>query len=249
MQTDVNRPGARRARPGQSLLRAVLPLVLISLACAFLSDRGTPDAATPTTTSEDVLTFLAPLYTVSLNPGESIAGTSMTYAGKDGDTYNVTLDGLAAAKRVGDSFAWKGIIAPGVHGEYDLRISPTFSGERLLAGGPVRITVLNPSPVELPGSAAVPEGWLHFERITVERSVARGEQILGTTLVYEGQSEQGAQLSGTEGYPYRARGDSLIWTGRLRGNAIVRLNLRVSAFSSDRLSLLGTAELWVDAQQ
>ena len=78
---------------------------------------------------------------------------------------------------------------------------------------------------------------------------AKGAQVPGTTLVYEGEQDQGAELSGTNGYPYRALGDSLIWIGRLRGNVIVRYSLRVAALSENSLRLLGTAELWITPAQ
>jgi hypothetical protein len=72
-----------------------------------------------------------------------------------------------------------------------------------------------------------------------------GQTIPGTTLVYAGETDQGAAFSGTAQYPYRALGDSLIWLGQLRGNVYVRHNLRVVTYSANSLTLGGTAEIWV----
>ncbi|MDX1617007.1 MAG: hypothetical protein R3300_22060 [Candidatus Promineifilaceae bacterium] len=226
------------------LLMLLAPLMLAVLSCAFLTELEAP---TPTAEPvvEDAVKFLVPLYTTSLAPGESVPGTQMTFVSRQGDTYNVTIDGLAAAKRVGDSFAWRGVIAPGVVADFNLRISPTFRGDSLLAGGPVEISVLNPAPVELPPTAVPVDVRLHFSKIAVENSVAIGERIPGTTLIFAGRTEQGAELTGTSGYPYRALGDSLIWTGRLRGDVVVRYSLRVAGLDEDHLRVLGTAELWI----
>lgn len=221
-------------------------LAIASLACAFLSfgnsDAGpTPDAPP----SSEVLSYLVPLYSVTLEPGKNVPMTQMAYVGREGDQYNVTIDGLSAVKRIGDSFIWRGIIAPGVVATYRLRISPTFLSDNLLVGGPVELAVLNPVPVELPNVAVANSAPIHFTNVPVDITVAKGEQLPGTTLVYEGEADQGAELSGTNGYPYRARGDSLIWSGRLRGNVVVRHSLRVVDVSDGSLRLIGTAELWI----
>lgn len=224
----------------------VLLLALASAACAFLPGESPSDLVSPTPPSEDILTFVVPLYRTTLAEGESVAGTQMTYLGRSGDTYNVTIDGLQATKRIGDSFSWKGVIAPGVVARYSLRLSPTFITNDLLVAGPVELIVLNPIPVELDNSILNSDALLYFSEIGVDQTVPKGGRVLGTSLVFEGDSDQGAQLSGTRGFPYREVGDSLIWTGRLRGSATVRYSLRVASVSAESMRLLGTAELWVD---
>jgi hypothetical protein len=79
----------------------------------------------------------------------------------------------------------------------------------------------------------------------IAQSVAVGQTIPGTTLVYAGETDQGAAFTGTSQYPYRALADSLVWLGQLRNNVYVRHNLRVVAFNANSLSLAGTAEVWV----
>lgn len=220
-------------------------LLTISLACAFLPENTTSTPSINEPPVSEVLSFLVPIYSTTLEPGESVTGTRMQYLGRDRDAYNVSIDGLVATKKVGDSFNWKGIIAPGVVAKYNLRISPNLFGDDLVAAGPVEMFILNPVPVELPSAAAPPDASLNLNNIAVDFSISRGAQIPGTTLLFEGVADQGAQLSGTEGYPYRVLGDSLIWYGRLRGNVSIRYSLRVSSLGEDSLHLVGLAELWI----
>jgi hypothetical protein len=169
----------------------------------------------------------------------------LTYVNRDGDVYQVTIDGLAATKRVGDSFNWRGVLAPGVIGNYNLRVSPTILGNNLLTAGQVRLFILNPIAVELANDFQVNQSILRFSNIGVDYKIPLGGQVPGTNLTFTGFDDQGAELSGTSGYPFRSVGDSLFWTGRLRGNVVIRNSLRVVAISDEELHLLGTAELWI----
>jgi hypothetical protein len=195
--------------------------------------------------SDDYLTYLVPVYSITLKPGENIPGTQLYFVAQDGSRYNVTIDGLAAVKQAGDSFNWIGVTAPGVIGRFNLRLSPTLRGGDLLAAGPVELSVLNPIAVELDGVTAPNNIRYTFDNIAVQYLVPIGDRIPGTTLVYEGRTDQGAELSGTNRYPFLSRGDSLLWTGRLRGNVVVRYNLRVATLGDDSIRLLGTADLWI----
>ncbi len=224
---------------------SLLLLALASLACIFGTGDQDPQQATATSLPNQVVSYRVPLYSTSLKQGESVPGTQLTYLGREGSIYNVTIGGLPAAKRVGDSFAWKGVMVPGVVGDYNLRISPTLLGDNLQAAGSVQIFVLNPIPVELAEDFSVMNSLLEFNNIGVDHIVSKGGSIPGTTLIYEGQSDQGARFSGTSGYPYRLAGDSLVWTGRLRGNVIVRQSLRVTSIQEDSLRLVGTVQLWI----
>lgn len=227
-----------------SALMVPLLLFLTSLACAFSIEDTTPNAPNPTPVG-DVVHFRVPIYSTTLNPGDTVPATQMTYSGREGDVYNVTIDGLSAAKRVGDSFSWRGVIGPGVIAKYNLRLSPTFLTDDLLVGGPLELWVLNPLAVELPVGVDQMPSAVHYSNIAVDYTVPKGGQVPGTSLIFEGETDQGAQLSGTSGHPYRLQGDSLIWAGRLRGNVNIRYSLRLTSVNEDSIRLLGTAEVWV----
>lgn len=234
---------------GRSLWRLVGLLLLVmalpQLACAFLPGNGDADPADVTPAPADTLVFNAPLYTATLGIGDAVPGTQLRYLARNGSEYQVTIDGLGATKRVGDSFTWRGTIAPGVLGRYNLRITPTFITDDLIVAGPVEIVVLNPIPIELAGVSAGEASDIHYSGIPIDHTLPVGGQLPGSTLVFQGLTEDGAFLAGTEGYPYRAIGDSLIWTGRLRTGVTARYALRVTTLDEERLRLTGTAELWV----
>jgi hypothetical protein len=216
-------------------------LCLFSAACALQGLNPTP-APSPTPVG-DTLTYNVPVYSVTLNPGDYVPGTQLRYIGRNSDAYDVTIDGLTATKRTADSFNWQGVVAPGVIGRYSLRLTPAF-GERLIAAGLVNISVLNPVPIPVPGTPPI-TSTLHYGGILDRFVVPVGTVIPGTTIIYEGQAQDGVQLGGTGGYPYFAQGDSVIWLGRLRENVTLRYDLRVESFNEETLRLIGTAELWI----
>jgi len=175
----------------------------------------------------------------------------MTYVGPIDDAYEVTIDGLSAPKRSGDSFYWSGLIAPGVYANYNLRLTTSIFGG-LPVVGPVELIVFNPQPVELGGSVD-PDATLHFGNLLMDYTVPAGLAVPGTTLFYEGVEVQGvgdqstklARFRGLPGYPNIAVGDSLVWTGRLTENVIVRYNLRALSFDQSNVHLIGTGDLWI----
>ena len=242
----------RHARPPawplgkSSLLIAMILLALASLACAIqvpsLNREATPSAPS----SEDILTFQIPVSVLTLEPGESIPHTQLSYQGRDVSLYRVLIDNQSADKRVGDSVRWQGIIAPGVSALYNLRIAPSFPQENLLAGGSVEIGVFNPVPTEIEGDISSGEENIHFGNVFVDYRVPAGENIPGTTIVFEGKRDEEAELSGVVGYPYRAVGDSIAWRGRIRDNVSVSYSLRIVSINEDELRMMGTAELWID---
>lgn len=209
----------------------------------ILSGVGEPTAEPTPTPEGDTITFQTITYRVSLVPGETIPGTSMTYVGQNNSAYEVSIDGLPAYKQPADSLSWKGIVGPGVTGRYNLRLATTILGE-LFAAGTVNITVLNPFPIELPSNQEITAP-LYFNELVAQYYVPVGRAIPGTSLVYQGSSELGAELTGTAGYPYFAQGDSLRWTGQLRDNVFLRYNLRILTISAEGMRVAGTAELWV----
>ena len=117
----------------------------------------------------------------------------MKYLDGEGDIYNVSIEGLPVTKRPGDSFFWKGILAPGVVSEYSLRISTGNNSSELRATGPVAITILNPVPVELANANPTSENYLQFGNIAVDYTIPIGGIIPGTTLIFAAVTDQGAQ--------------------------------------------------------
>ncbi len=224
---------------------AVLLLLLLA-ACGLPGRSGTEATATP---AGDFLTYsiIPPAYTISMNPGGRVPGAPMEYVGQEGDTYRVRIGGQESLKRVGDSFAWSGVIAPGVFAEYNLRLTSALLGPLPVTGG-VRLTILDWQPVAMVGLPQLPNV-LHFSNILQDYNLAIGETMPASTLRYEGIVSEGsrrlARFSGLPGLTDYAQGDSVTWMGQLRSNVYVRYNLRVINFNEDNVLLGGTAELWL----
>jgi len=233
-----------------SLVGFVVLLALATLACVVPGFEDAGPAPTPTAVG-DTMFFNIPAYTYQLSPGESIPGTGLQFKDRQGDAYEVSIDGQTTLKRSGDSFYWSGVLAPGVFANFNLRLTAAVFGGMPVAG-PVEIIVLNPAPVEVTTIPA-DENILSLSSILIDYTVPVGYTIPGTSLIFEGIEERGqggqlvdfARLSGTAGYPYLAFGDSLVWTGKLHDNIYIRYNLRATSIKDDALRLSGTAELWV----
>lgn len=236
-------------RSSRALLSFGLLLALVALACVVPGTRSPVAAITPTPVG-DTFTFLVPTYVYSLEPGETVPGTRLHYVGRSDNAYQVTIDGLPAMKRIGDSFNWQGVLAPGVFARYNLRLTTAVFGA-LPVAGPVEIIIFNPEPVELTTPVEV-DTPLHFNAIALTYVVPPGWQVPGTTLLFEGITTQGdgqmARLAGLTGYPFLALGDSLVWRGKLRDNVNVLYNLRVTEISDTGLRLEGTADLWITSE-
>lgn len=231
----------------KSLAGLLLVFCLTALACTIPGTGSEETAVTPTPVG-DSMTFLIPAYTYSLEPGDTVPGSQLQYVGKTGDLHDVKIDGEPAQKRVGDSFIWNGIVAPGVFAKYNLRLAPDFLGP-LPVAGPVEVTVLNPVAAPLPAMPDWPTA-IRYNNIVMAHNVPAGWTIPGTTLVYDGVSTQGqidsARLTGLAGHPLFALGDSITWIGSLQDNVAIRYTFRVVNFNENTLQLGGTAELLVN---
>ena len=231
-------------------------LALPALACTVPDIPFGLAPASPTpelvpTSVGDTLSFVKPAHAITLQPGESVPGTQLMYVGRSGDAYEVSIKGATVLKRMGDSFFWSGVVAPGVYGNYNLRLTTSLFGG-LPVAGPVELVVLYPDPLELTSSEDL-DTRLHYNNIVLDYRVPVGSAIPGTMLYFEGMEIQGigdranelARLSGRDGYPYIAVGDSLVWTGKLRENVAIHYNLRVLSLDESIIHLVGTGELWI----
>ena len=221
-------------------------MLLVTVGCGLFGD-GSEVTPTPTPVG-NFLTFsiIPPAYTISMNPGDRVPGAPMEYVGQEGDTYRVRIGGQEAVKRAGDSFAWSGVIAPGVHGDYNLRLTTALLGPMPVTGG-VKFTILDAQPLVVAQLPQLPDA-LYFSNILLEHNLSTGETMPASTLKYEGVvsdgSRQLARFSGLTGLTDYAQGDSVTWMGQLRSNMYVRYILRVITFDENHVLLGGTAELW-----
>ncbi len=119
----------------------------------------------------------------------------------------------------------------------------------MLAIGSVALSIFNPVPVQLENPGTDSTGALHFSNVKIDHQVILGGQVPGTPFIYEGKTVDGAKFSGVEGFPYRATGDSLFWSGRLRGNVTASYEMRVASVNEERVRLIGIAELWITPSQ
>ena len=237
----------------KSILALFLLLTAVTLACgpsSLIPGQATAIPPTPTP-SGDVLVYhkLSPTYVANLNPGDKVAGARIEYAGKTEDGgYEVYIDGLQSIKRPGDAFNWSGIIAPGTHGQFNLRLGTDILGQ-LSAAGSATVAILNPEPFPLDAIPNSPDG-LRLSNILVEYTVPVGSQIPGTNLMYLGTTQEGgvnvAEISGGSQRPYYAFGESVVWRGKLRDNVFAENDLRVGSFDENNLFIGGLVELYIE---
>ena len=231
-------------------LSIILLFLLVSLACTIPGLDRQSDVWPEPTPETDTLSFTLPNYTVSLEPGAYVPGTFMSYRGLSGNNYEVSIDGLTAIKRAGDSFIWDGIVAQAVYAQYNLRLGMTTVAGTLPADGAVVIYVFNPTPQSVPQLPPQVETAVHYQNIRIDYIVPPGHRIPGTDVTYDGIAQtilgdpQG-QLSGLSGYPYLAQGDTFLWTGALRPNVALRYNLETAVLNEQGIRLVGHADLWV----
>lgn len=191
----------------------------------------------------DTLVYKGPVE-LSIDVGTTLVGTDILYvAALEDGRAEFQIDGTTATKKVGDSLNWSGEPMPGVALTFKLRLL-IINEERVHAGGAITLTVTETAPEGSEVDESLP---IRFA-VPVTYGVERGELIPATAITYEGRDEaNGAVLGGIDEYPYRQVGDSVVWTGRLREDVYLKLDLRVLYFSETTLRVGGIATIWLDA--
>lgn len=215
-------------------------------ACAQLSGALNRATLPPPTPMGDTLALTAPTFSIELLAGRNVPGTQLYYLRQRDNAYEVSIDGQTILKRPGDSFAWRGVVAPGVYGVYNLRLQPIYLSN-LQALGSVELTILNPTPVEV-FSLAGTTAPIYFPSIPIDYRVPAQRVIPGTNYVYMGLTGDFVQLArvGEGVLPLYAVGDTLVWQGRLRDNVTARFDLVIGSAESDgALNLRGSATVWI----
>lgn len=172
--------------------------------------------------------------------GETLPGTDIRYDHLTERGAIVLIEGQEALKRKGDSLDWRGSLLPGVSLDLGLRVAWHTEDELHLVGmakvviedaQPRAATISTSSPIKYSGP--------------VVYGLAKGAAIPGSTVTYDGESDEGVKLGGIQGYPYRRVGDSIFWEGLLRDDVYIRLDVRVLQFDSKGLRVGGLATLWL----
>jgi len=176
--------------------------------------------------------------------GQKLPGTDIQFVGQSADGAQVLIGGQSAMKKTGDSLNWSGTPVPGAHVALALRILNS-SDQRLITAGTVRITLDGVSPAE----TAFPDKPLYtYKTLPVVYHIGKGSTIPGTTLIYEGKTNDGAHLIGVNGYAYFRLGDSVTWHGRLRPGVYADQSLRVLAYTDSFLDVTGLATIGLTAE-
>ena len=206
----------------------VLGLLLIILpACQRQSEGGPLE-----------LIYTAPFET-GIERGGGLPGTGIRYVGSSDKGAEILIDDQTAFKQKGDSLGWKGDSVENVHLDLSLRVL-WVTEETLYVGGTAKATVRDP----IPEAASLPtEPPVKYSNAPVTYRVKKGDYIPGTLVKYVGKHEEGIELSGVEGYPYRKLGDSVVWEGKLLERVLLQLNVRVLFIASDFINVTGTAAL------
>lgn len=185
------------------------------------------------------LTFNLPT-TVTIQKNGQLPGTNIGYQGMSQEGANVLIDGQQALKRRGDSLDWQGRLYEGVDADLNLRVL-WYTEDSLRLVGTAKVVVANSNPRPVPIVTTSPIKYSG----PVAYGLAKGAVIPGSTLTYEGKTEDGAKLGGISEYPYRKEGDSILWEGELRPGVYSELNLRVVQYDDNSLRVVGLVTLWV----
>jgi hypothetical protein len=175
---------------------------------------------------------------IGIPRGEFLAGTPIQYLDRTEEGALVSIEGQQARKRIGDSLNWVYNPSDGIAVDLNLRVM-LITEDKLHVLGTAKVTVVEPAP-----RPAVVDGSAHVRyKMPVDYHLKKGQTIPGTTILYLGETEKGAHLGNVEGYPYRELGDSIVWSGQLREDLWLELDLRTALISENALNVAGIAEL------
>ena len=184
------------------------------------------------------LLYTAP-FEAGIEQGSDLPGAGVHYVGLSDKGAEILIDDQTAFKQKGDSLDWKGSPVEDVDLDLTLRIL-WFTEETLYLGGTAKVTVPDPTPEV----ASIPtEVSVKYSSAPVTYRVENGDYIPGTLVKYESKQEEGIEVSGVEGYPYRKFGDSIVWEGKLKERVFLQLNVRVIFIAEDSITVAGTATL------
>jgi hypothetical protein len=182
------------------------------------------------------LIYTAP-FEAGIEQGSDLPGTGVHYVGLSDKGAEILIDDQTAFKQKGDSLDWKGSPVEGVDLDLTLRVL-WFTEETLYVGGAAKVTLRSPTPEVASIPTEVP---VNYSNAPVTYRVEKGDYIPGTLVKYVSKQEEGIELSGIEGYPYRKFGDSIVWEGKLREKAYLQLNVRVLLITESFINVTGTA--------
>jgi len=219
--------------------RRLTRYIWLGLVCLLLLALTAGCLIRPSKQTSDLSYNLPTKLTVPI--GELVPGTDIRYVSMSETGAHIAIRGQDALKRKGDSVDWKGTPREGVFVDLKLRIV-WYTEDELHLVGTAKITVEGVQPAEGSASTMSPISYGG----PVVYSLARGAHIPGTTATFEGETEDGAELAGLEGYPYRKVGDSIYWEGALRDGVYLRLDVRALQFDEKALRVGGLATLWID---
>lgn len=183
------------------------------------------------------LLYTAPFET-GVEKGSNLLGTGIRYVGLSDKGAEILIDDQTAFKQKGDSLDWKGSPVENVDLSLSLRVL-WFTEQTLYVAGTASATVRGPTPE----AASVPAVPVKYSNAPVTYRVKKGDYIPGTLVKYVSKQEEGIELSGVEGYPYRKLGDSIVWEGKLREKVFLQLNVRVIFIAEGFIRVAGTANI------
>ena len=216
------------------LVRRSLLLVFLGVAVTFTASCLRKPGEHPSQ-----LTYKLPTK-ITVAVGDELPGTGIRFDGLSENGADLLIRGQRAIKRKGDSVDWSGNPLDGVFVDLKLRVV-WYTEEELHLVGTAKVVIdeVSPQPAAISTTSPISYGG------AVAYGLSKGAVIPGSTIVYEGRTDDGAKLSGIEGYPYRKEGDSISWQGTLRPDVYIRLNVRVAQFDDKGMRVLGLATLWI----
>ena len=187
------------------------------------------------------LTYTAP-FEIGISAGNFLPGTELQYMGMADGMADVHIKGQRALKQKADSLSWEGQVREGVSLDLDLRVL-WFDESTLHVGGTAKVRVKDADvrAATLPETTA-----LTFGNAPVAYTLKKGETVPGTLLTFKGKADEGAELGGTDDYPYRKVGDSIVWSGAIRENVWLELDVRVGIYTGQSLAVAGLASVWIE---